>query len=71
MDLHREQPNYCFGRVSSYRTDDYRVTCTINSCLPNHSGSPVIVFSDERGESVTGMHIESLIHSDDSNKLEE
>jgi Trypsin-like peptidase domain len=70
MDLHREQPKYCFGRVSSYRTDDYRVTCTINSCLPNHSGSPVIAFSDERGERVIGMHIESLIHSDDSNKLD-
>ena len=65
-----EQPKYYFGSVSSYRNDDYRVTCTINSCLPNHSGSPVIAYSDTRGEYIIGMHIETLSYSDDTNKVD-
>ena len=70
-NLHRDQPKFCFGRISSLHTDDYRVTCTINSCLPNHSGSPVVSLLDERGESFIGMHIEILSHSDDSNKVDD
>ena len=70
MHLHMEQPKYYFSSVSSYRNDDYRVTCTINSCLPNHSGSPVIAYSDTRGEYIIGMHIETLSYSDDKNKVD-
>ena len=70
-NLHRGQPKFCFGRISSVHTDDYRVTCTINSCLPNHSGSPVVSLLDERGDSFIGMHIEILSHSDDSNKVDD
>ena len=55
--------------MSSYRSDDFRAPCTINSALPNHSGGPVISLSDKEGASIIGVHLESLTHCDDSHKV--
>ena len=67
--IHVDQPKFCFGRVSSYHSNDFRVLYTINWALPNHSGGPVLSLSDEDGDSVIGMHLESMYHRDDSHRV--